>query len=286
MVCVVRERATVNVLSVDVEDYFHAQALSGVIERTDWELLPWRVEANTERLLALFAEAGVHGTFFTLAWVAERHPHLIRRIVAAGHELASHGSEHRRVDEQSPDSFRRDIRRAKRRLEDIGGVKVVGYRAPTFSIGRQTLWAFDILAEEGYRYSSSVYPIRHDLYGMPEAPRGRFRPNLRHPLEEYPISTVRVGGRTLPCGGGGYFRLLPYAISRAAIARVNRVERRPAIFYIHPWEIDPGQPRVKGLALKARLRHTLNLDRTEARLRRLVADFAWDRMDRVFQGGG
>ena len=187
-----------------------------------------------------------------------------------------------RADEQSQAEFRQDVGRSKRSLEDIGGVAVRGYRAPTFSIGAGNPWAFDVLAEEGYAYSSSVYPVHHDLYGQPDAPRMPFHPSHAHGLEEYPITTIRLGGRNLPCGGGGFFRLLPYVVSRAAIAHINRAEARPAIFYVHPWEIDPGQPRVSGLPLKAQWRHTLNLDRTEARLRRLAADFAWDRLDRVF----
>jgi len=272
----------VNAMSVDVEDFFHVQALAGAIDPAGWEAQPRRVEANTERLLELFAAAGVTATFFTLGWVAERHRPLVRRIVAAGHELASHGSDHRRADAQGPDGFRADIRRAKRVLEDIGGVRVAGYRAPTFSIGSANLWAFDVLAEEGYAYSSSVYPVKRDFYGMPEAPRGAFFPSPHHRLEEYPITTLRVGARNWPCGGGGFFRLLPYALTRAALRRVNAFEGRPAIFYLHPWEIDPAQPRVPGLATKARLRHYLNLDKTAARLARLLVDFAWDRVDRVF----
>lgn len=278
-----RDGRLVNALSVDVEDWFQVQALAPVVDRGDWSSLERRVETSTDRILALFDGAGVRATFFTLGWVAERHPALVRRIVAAGHELASHGSEHRRADEQDRASFRDDVRRSKRVLEDVGGVEVKGYRAPTFSIGPANLWAFDVLAEEGYAYSSSVYPVRHDLYGMPEAPRFPFHTGAGL-LEEYPITTLRWGGRNLPCGGGGFFRLLPYAVSRAAIARVNAAEGRAAIFYFHPWEVDPGQPRLGGLPARSRLRHYLNLHRTEARLARLLADFAWDRMDVVFQG--
>jgi polysaccharide deacetylase family protein (PEP-CTERM system associated) len=277
-----RQGRVVNAMSVDVEEFFHAQALG--IPRADWDHQPSRVEAATDAVLATFAGHGVRATFFVLAWVAERHRALIRRIAAAGHELASHGTEHARVDTQGPEAFRQDVRRSKRVIEDVGGTKVVGFRAPTFSIGRDSLWAFDILAEEGYAYSSSVYPVRRDYYGMPEAPRGPFLPSPRTAIEEYPITTLTLAGRTLPCGGGGFFRLLPYAISRAAIARVN-AEGRPAIFYLHPWELDPGQPRIPGLPLKSRLRHTLNLSRTAARLERLAGDFAWDRMDAVFRPG-
>jgi polysaccharide deacetylase family protein (PEP-CTERM system associated) len=272
----------VNAMSVDVEDYFQVQALSGAIRREDWDQQPRRVEANTNRILDLFARSDVKATFFTLAWVAERHPAVVRRIVAEGHELASHGSEHRRADEQTALSFREDVRRSKKTLEDLGGVPVRGYRAPTFSIGRANLWAFEILAEEGYSYSSSIYPVRHDNYGMPEAPRFAFFPLEGEGLEEYPITTLRIGSRNFPGGGGGFFRLLPYRLSRAAIARVNRQDERPAIFYFHPWEVDPAQPRVSGLGAKSRFRHYLNLHKTVDRLERLVTDFAWDRMDRVF----
>lgn len=278
-----RNGKLVNAMSVDVEDYFQVQALAGAIRREDWDQQPRRVEANTDRILELFAGHGVKATFFTLGWIAERHPSLVRRIVAEGHELASHGSEHRRVDEQDAEAFGEDIRRSKGTLEDIAGIAVRGYRAPTFSIGRRNLWAFDILAAEGYAYSSSVYPVRHDYYGMPEAPRFAFFPLDGQSLEEYPITTLRLGDRNLPCGGGGFFRLLPYVMSRAAIARVNRTDRRPAIFYFHPWEVDPGQPRVKPLGFKSRFRHYLNLGKTAGRLERLMADFAWDRMDRVFR---
>ncbi|MBC7950480.1 MAG: DUF3473 domain-containing protein [Rhodospirillaceae bacterium] len=284
MVPLRRDGRMVNAMSVDVEDWFQVQALAGAIDRSEWDSQLRRVEANTDRILDLFSRAGIHATFFTLGWVAERHPALVRRIVAGGHELASHGSEHRRADDQGRDGFRHDIRRAKALLEDLGGVEVRGYRAPTFSIGAANLWAFEVLAEEGYAYSSSVYPVRHDYYGMPSAPRFAFQPGPGG-FVEYPVTTLRLGSRNLPCGGGGFFRLLPYALSRAAIARVNRIDDRPAIFYFHPWEIDAGQPRVSGLPAKARFRHYLNLHRTESRLERLVRDFAWDRMDSVFQQG-
>jgi polysaccharide deacetylase family protein (PEP-CTERM system associated) len=270
-------------MSVDVEDYFQVQALAGAIRRDDWDGIPRRVDSNTNLILDLFAQHGVKATFFTLGWVAERHPALVRRIVAEGHELASHGSDHRRADDQGANAFAADIRRSKQLLEDIGGTRVRGYRAPTFSIGERNMWAFEILAAEGYAYSSSVYPVRHDYYGMPQAPRFAFFPLVGHGLEEYPITTVRLGGRNLPSGGGGFFRLLPYVISRAAIARVNRQDRMPTIFYFHPWEVDPLQPRVTKLGFKSRFRHYLNLSKTVRRLERLVADFAWDRLDRVFR---
>ncbi|MBF0324559.1 MAG: DUF3473 domain-containing protein [Alphaproteobacteria bacterium] len=275
----------VNAMSVDVEDYFQVQALAEAIDRKDWDRQPRRVEDNTNRILELFARHAVKATFFTLGWIAERHPTLVRRIVAEGHELASHGSEHRRADHQDADSFRQDIRRSKALLEDLSGVQVCGYRAPTFSISDRNLWAFAILADEGYTYSSSVYPVQRDNYGMPGAPRFAFFPLVGMAFEEYPITTVRLGQRNLPGGGGGFFRLLPYTLSRAAISTVNTGDDKPAIFYLHPWEIDPDQPRVKPLGLKSRLRHYLNLGKTASRLDRLLSDFAWDRMDRVFRPG-
>ncbi|CAK0774595.1 Chitooligosaccharide deacetylase [Azospirillaceae bacterium] len=285
LVPLTRDGRIVNAMSVDVEDYFQVQALSGVVDRADWDKQPMRVERNTNRILDLFAERGVKATFFTLGWVAARFPELVRRIVADGHELASHGSEHRRADEQSPAEFHRDVGDAKRRLEDIGGVAVLGYRAPTFSIGERNLWAFDVLAEEGYAYSSSVYPVRRDFYGMPSAPRFAFFPRSGQSMEEYPITTLRLAGRTVPAGGGGFFRLFPYVLTRAAISRVNAADRQATIFYFHPWEIDADQPRVEGLKFKSKFRHYLNLDKTMERLERLTRDFCWDRMDRVFHPG-
>lgn len=269
-------------MTVDVEDYFQVAALSQQIRREDWDSHPCRVERNVDRILGLFSESGVSATFFTLGWIAERYPRVVRQIVDGGHELASHGYEHIKVHSQEPDAFRHDIRWTKAILEDIGGQRVKGYRAASFSIDSRTLWAFDVLAEEGYDYSSSIYPIRHDHYGMPDASRFRFRPSDRHALVEVPISTLRLRGRNLPSGGGGYFRLLPYGVSRWALRRIAREDRQPTVFYFHPWEIDPGQPRVGGLSLRSRFRHYVNLGRMEGRLRALLRDFQWDRMDRVF----
>jgi polysaccharide deacetylase family protein (PEP-CTERM system associated) len=274
-----------NAMTCDVEDYFQVQAFAGHIARESWDTMASRVERNTGRVLDLFARHGVHATFFTLGWVAERHKDLIRRIVAEGHELASHGMEHRPVYSQTPDEFRADVRRTKAILEDIGGKTVSGYRAASFSITEKTFWAFDVLAEEGYRYSSSIYPVRHDLYGIPDAPRFAFRPGDRK-LLEVPMSTVAMFGRNLPCSGGGYFRLLPYAVSRWGFRQVNARDRQPAIFYFHPWEIDPDQPRQHHAPLKSRFRHYLNLHRMEDRLGRLLRDFAWDRMDRIYLEDG
>ena len=269
-----------NALTVDVEDYFQVSALAPYIARADWDRIPCRVERNVERILELFGESGAQATFFTLGWIAERYPALVRRIAAAGHEIASHGYGHLRIQEQTPAEFAFDIRKAKGLLEDLCGTEVKGYRAPSFSLGRRTLWAFDDIARAGYHYSSSVYPVRHDLYGMPDAPRVPYRP--RADLLEIPVTTARLLNRNVPAGGGGYFRLLPYTVSRALIRRVNKVEGRPAVFYFHPWDLDAEQPRVHGTSLKSRFRHYVNLHRTAPRLRRLLGDFPWRRMDDVF----
>lgn len=275
-----RDLPLMNALTVDVEDYFQVSALAPLIARTSWEARECRVERNVERLLALFAERHAHATFFTLGWVAERYPHLIKTIVAGGHELASHGYGHLRASEQSREEFHQDVRRAKLLLEDLGGTPVQGYRAPSFSIGHSNPWAFDVLLENGYRYSSSIYPVKHDHYGMPDAPRFPYQP--RPGLTEIPVTTARLLGRNLPAGGGGYFRLAPYGMSRWALRRVNAVDGQPAIFYFHPWEIDPEQPRVPGTSWKTRFRHYVNLGKTESRLGRLLRDFRWGRVDEVF----
>lgn len=269
-----------NALTVDVEDYFQVSAFEPHIRRDQWDQQPLRVQRNVGRLLEMFAQHGAKATFFTLGWVASRSPQLVRAIVAGGHELASHGYAHARATEQSAAEFSADVRHARLLLEDIGGTPVVGYRAPSFSIDHRNPWAFDALIDAGYRYSSSVYPVRHDHYGMPDAPRHAYRP--RQGLLEIPITTLRLFGRNLPAGGGGYFRLAPYRLSRWAIQRVNDVDRRPAIFYLHPWEIDPDQPRVQGVGLRTRFRHYVNLDKTEGRLARLLRDFGWGRIDEVF----
>jgi polysaccharide deacetylase family protein (PEP-CTERM system associated) len=269
-----------NALTIDVEDYFQVSAFAPHIERNSWDSLPCRVERNVDRLLQVLSESNAHATFFTLGWIAERYPRLVRDIVGQGHEVASHGYGHLRASEQSRHDFEQDVIRSRKILEDTTGAAVLGYRAPSFSIGRGNLWAFDALAQAGYRYSSSVYPVQHDHYGMPEAPRFPFR--VRDGLLEIPVTTARVFGRNFPAGGGGYFRLAPYQVSRWAIDRVNRVDGRPAIFYFHPWEIDPRQPRIHGISAKTRFRHYLNLHRTEARIKRLLGDFHWDRVDRVF----
>lgn len=273
-------------MTVDVEDYFQVSAFEPYIKRDDWDRIDCRVECNTQRILDLFDSHQVKATFFMLGWVAERYPALVTRIVASGHELASHGYEHIRVTEQQPDQFREDVKRTKALLEDMGGVPVRGYRAASYSIGIKNLWALEVLQEAGYDYSSSIYPIRHDLYGMPQAPRFPFYPNGDGGLLEVPVTTFTLANRRFPCGGGGYFRLFPYPLYRWAMQRVNRKDDRPGVFYFHPWEIDPGQPRQTGISLKTRVRHYLNLERMEGRLEHLLRDFSWGRMDKVFVDAG
>lgn len=274
----------VNALTIDVEDYFQVSAFSAHVQRSAWESLPCRVEANIDRILSLLSEANVRATFFSLGWIADRYPAMIRRVFDGGHEIASHGYDHHRATEQKYGAFLADIRLAKAVLEDVSGNEVKGYRAPSFSIGTRNTWAFDCIADAGYRYSSSVYPIRHDHYGVPDAPR--FAHEVRTGLLEVPVTTVRLLSANWPAGGGGYFRLLPYCMSRWSIRRVNAIDRQPAMFYFHPWELDPEQPRIKGPGMKARFRHYLNLERMAPRLHRLLADFRWDRADRVFLNGG
>jgi polysaccharide deacetylase family protein (PEP-CTERM system associated) len=269
-----------NALTIDVEDYFQVSAFAPYIRRSDWDQRECRVERNVDRILELLDARGTQATFFTLGWVAQRHPALVRRIVAGGHELASHGYGHERASDLDESAFHSDVDRAKKLLEDLGGVPVHGYRAPSFSIGPANLWAFDTLARAGYRYSSSLYPIRHDHYGMPDAPR--FAHRRDNGLLEIPVTTLRLGGRNLPSSGGGYFRLLPYGVSRWMLRRVNERDRQAAVFYFHPWEIDAAQPRIPGIDAKTRFRHYVNIGRMEDRLQQLLRDFRWSRMDRVF----
>jgi polysaccharide deacetylase family protein (PEP-CTERM system associated) len=267
-------------LTVDVEDYFQVEAFKGVIAKSDWESMSPRVEGNTGRVLDLFAKAGVNGTFFVLGWVAERFPNVVRRIQEAGHEVASHGYNHQLAYSQNRDVFRDDVRRAKTVLEGITGKPVRGYRAPTFSIRRDVWWVYDVLAEEGYDYSSSLYPVSHDLYGIPDAPTSPFRPTASAILE-IPLSTTKILGRNFPCSGGGYFRLLPYGFSRWCINRVMQ-SQGAYVFYCHPWEFDAGQPRINAGA-KSRFRHYTNIASMEDRVSRLLREFRWNRMDSVFQ---
>ena len=273
--------APVNAMSVDVEDYYQVSAFENHVGRDQWGTMPSRVVANTDRILELFSRYEVRATFFTLGCVASRDPGLLRAIVDGGHEVASHGWSHHRATSQDREEFREDIRRTKAALEDIGGVEVKGYRAASYSITLDNLWALDVLQEEGHTYSSSIYPIRHDHYGIPDFPRFAFR--LRPgSLLEVPVTTVAAMGRKFPCGGGGWFRALPYGVTRWALRRVNEADRQPAVFYFHPWEVDPHQPRVADLPLKTRFRHYLNLGRVESRLHRLLSEFRWDRMDNIF----
>ncbi len=270
-----------NAMTVDVEDYFQVSAFEAYVDKAQWQTWPIRVEDNTLRILDLFAAHQVRGTFFTLGWVAERYPELVKKIVSAGHEIASHGWDHVRVNTQTPAEFRKDIERTRKLLQDISGEPVLGYRAASYSIGASEAWAWEELAEAGHRYSSSIVPIRHDLYGIPGAPRFAFK-TADDRLLEIPITTVELAGRNINCGGGGWFRLFPYTFSRWALARVNEVDGQAGIFYCHPWEIDPRQPRPQGLGMKTRFRHYLNLNRTYSRLERLLADFRWGRMDEIF----
>lgn len=279
---------TLNMLSIDVEDYFHVSAFEKVSPVSSWEEREGRVEGNTERILALLDKRGVKATFFVLGWVAERHHALVKRIAAENHEVASHGYSHQRVTKQSRTLFREDVRRSKCLLEDLTGKEVVGYRAPSYSISPETFWAFDELFDAGYKYDSSVFPIRHDYYGLSDWPRfatpvtrmsdGRWSSNGdtnkgAKSLLEIPITTLSLGGKSFPVAGGGYFRLYPYRLTRWALNRINQNEGMPFLFYLHPWEIDPDQPRINGAGLKSNFRHYLNLKKTESRLEELTKDF-------------
>lgn len=275
-------QAVTNALSIDVEDYFQVSAFAHCIPRSEWDSLPCRVERNMDAILAMLDEADVKATFFTLGWIAERYPGIVRDIMANGHELASHGYGHERASELDRDAFRQDVDRAKKILEDQSGQAVLGYRAPSFSIGDGNRWAIDVLEETGHRYSSSIFPVRHDHYGVPDAPRHPWQPNGEGGLWELPPTTVPMFGRNLPAAGGGWFRLLPYGVSRWMIRQVNDRERAACMFYFHPWELDPDQPRQRGVGLKSRFRHYVNLQHMPGKLRQLLNDFAWDRVDRVF----
>lgn len=273
-----------NAMTIDVEDYFQVSAFAGHITRDNWPSIPNRIEQNIECILGLLAAYNIQATFFTLGWVAERYPEMVRDIVTAGHELASHGYDHVRASCQTPAQFALDVCKSKHILEQTSGQPVLGYRAPSFSIGATNLWAYDTLQKTGYRYSSSIYPIQHDHYGTRDAPRFAFYPQGAPHLLELPISTVRFAGRNLPAGGGGYFRLFPYALSRRLLRHINSRDARPSVFYFHPWELDPSQPRLPGLSIKTRFRHYLNLQRMERRLQALMHDFHWGRMDQIFLG--
>lgn len=276
------DKTSYNAMTVDVEDYFHVEAFFSNIQRHDWDKLECRIERNVDRILELFDNTATKATFFTLGWIAERYPQLVRRIVDQGHELGSHGLAHYRADHQSRPMFMADVRRSKHILEDVGGVAVHGYRATSFSITRRNLWALNALVDAGYRYSSSTHPINHDLYGIAEQPRFAFYPFDDSSFMEIPVTTVRRLGTNWPSGGGGYFRLLPYPVFKRNLQTVMKEEKQPCLFYFHPWEIDPGQPRIAGASLKTRFRHYLNLNRTYSRLERLLKDFRWNRVDKVY----
>ncbi len=268
-----------NIMTVDVEDWFQVGAFESTIKRSDWARLEHRVARNCDIVLGIFEDAGVKATFFTLGWVADHYPRLIRRIADAGHEIASHGWDHRRVFQMTQAEFEADLSRSRQAIEQASGIPVLGYRAPSFSIDHRTLWAHQTLAAQGYAYSSSVAPIHHDHYGWPDSPRFAWQPVSGSTMREVPITTAHLFGRRVAAGGGGFFRLMPYAMFHSLVTQVNRVDRQPAIFYFHPWEIDPNQPRVSGAPFKSRLRHYLNLNQMGGKLRRLLADFEWGRMD-------
>lgn len=272
----------INAMTVDVEDYFQVSAFEPYISKDRWDDIPHRVERNTNRILDLFNEQEIKATFFTLGWVAERYPGLVKRIVDESHELACHGYEHIRVTQQTPDEFRKDIVKTKKILEDLSGQEIKGYRAASYSIGAENLWALDILKQEGFKYSSSIYPVKHDLYGMPDAPRFIYEPIADADFKEIPITTLSVFNKNFPCGGGGFFRLYPYIFSKWAFNRINQQEHQSGIFYCHPWEIDPDQPKQEGLSFKTKFRHYLNLGKMEGRIKNLIRDFEWDTMEAVF----
>ena len=274
----------VNAVSIDVEDYFQVSAFEKAIDRKNWDKLEHRVVRNMDKVFEIFSGLDVKATFFTLGWVAERYPDIVRKIIENGHELASHGYGHQRVTDLTRDQFIEDLNRAKKILEDISGTEISGYRAPSYSIGKKNIWALEALSETGHKYSSSIYPIKHDHYGYPEAPRFAFK-DKKTGLIEIPITTMKLFSKLFPAGGGGFFRFYPYPVSKWAINRVNLLDAQPTVFYFHPWELDPDQPRQKNISSKSRFRHYLNLDKTESRLRRLLVDFKWGRMDDVFIKG-
>ncbi|QTD56448.1 DUF3473 domain-containing protein [Parasphingorhabdus cellanae] len=276
-----KANALLNAMSVDIEDWFQVGAFETVIDRADWDSLEHRVERNTDAVLALFDEVGIKATFFTLGWVAERYPKLMQRIVSAGHEIASHGYDHARVFTLTPDQFRDDLKRTRKILEDSSGQAITGYRAPSFSIDQRTPWAHEMLAEQGYSYSSSVAPIRHDHYGWAGSPRFAWKPVPGSDLIELPVTTVKVGDRVFAAGGGGFFRLLPYVLYDRAIRKMQKDDGRGAIFYFHPWEIDPEQPRVGDAPLRSKLRHYTKLRSMRSKLVRVGREHVWGRVDEL-----
>ena len=276
----------INAMTVDVEDYFQVGAFEDIISPDDWDSFPCHIEKNIDRILMLFDDCNIKATFFTLGWIAKRYPGVLKRIIKGGHELASHGYGHLRASNQTPDIFLEDICSSKKILEDISGTKILGYRAPCFSIGEGNLWAFDALLEAGYIYSSSVYPIKHDHYGMPNAPRFSFNPIEGNDFLEIPVTTVMAFGKKIPCGGGGFFRLLPYVLSRYAMKKVNNQDKRPCVFYFHPWEIDETQPFMRKATLKSKFRHYVNIQQMQHKIQRLLIDFNWASMADVFLDKG
>lgn len=271
----------INAMTVDVEDYFQVSAFENIVNRNDWDRIDCRIPQNMDKILSLFAKHDIKATFFTLGWVAERFPGIIRDTVAAGHEIASHGWSHIRVPNTDPASFYEDVDRTRKLLQDVSGQPVNGYRAASYSVTRQTLWVYENLAKAGYQYSSSIFPIKHDLYGIPEAPRAPFVV-AESKITEIPLTTVKLVGRNLPCSGGGWFRLMPYSLFKAGLKRVNENDGLPGIFYFHPWEVDPDQPRQKDIPAKTAFRHYLNLHQMEKRLEKLLRDFQWGTMQQVF----
>ena len=274
----------INAISIDVEDYFQVSAFEHSIDRKSWDNLEHRVVENMDKIFHLLAEVDVKATFFILGWVAERYPDIVKKIIENGHELASHGYGHQRVCDLTRDEFKKDVTKAKDILENLSAVAIKGYRAPSYSIGKKNIWALNVLAESGYEYSSSIYPIQHDHYGYQEAPRFTFK-DKKSGLVEIPITTMKFMNRLFPAGGGGFFRFYPYSVSKWAINRVNRLDHSPTVFYLHPWELDPFQPRQQNISAKSRFRHYLNLKKTESRLKHLLNDFQWGRMDDVFIKG-
>jgi polysaccharide deacetylase family protein (PEP-CTERM system associated) len=271
---------TVNAMTIDVEDYFQVSAFKNNIQPTDWDRYECRVEANVDLILQLLDKHNQKATFFTLGWIAKRYPQIVRKIVASNHEIASHGYGHQMIDDLTKEEFREDIIRAKSLLEDIGGVEIEGYRAPSFSINTNTLWAHDVLASTNHKYSSSVYPIKHDLYGIPDAPR--FAYILDNGLVEIPATSIRLAQRNFPASGGGFFRLFPLSLSKAIIRRINAEDQQPAMFYCHPWEFDPEQPRIADASAKSKFRHYVNLRLNTEKFDSLLSSFSWAPMKEVF----
>jgi polysaccharide deacetylase family protein (PEP-CTERM system associated) len=291
------EMKQINMMSIDVEDYFHVSAFESISPPSSWTEFESRVAQNTDKILKILANFDIKATFFVLGWVARFSPCLVKKIAEMGHEIASHGYGHQRVPTQTRQEFREDVRQSKSLLEDLIGKEVKGYRAPSYSICLNSLWAFDELVEAGYSYDSSVFPVKHDFYGIPDWPRfpfslqrieGSWAPgcsqNLNCEIIEVPISTLNKGGRNIPIAGGGYFRLYPYAMTRMGLNQINNQEQRPFVFYIHPWEFDPDQPRMKNAGMKSRFRHYLNLHKTEGRFTRLIQDFKFSTIDDVLNG--